>query len=243
MQVVATALEILEEVAAQQPVGVSEVARNLDLPKTTVQRALKTLAAAGWIRADENEPTRWVLTTKLLATARYTGASTGLRDAAMPVMERLREQTQETIHLAVLEGDRMVVVERLDSPMILRSSYPLGYSAAVHATSTGKAYLSRLDASKVDVLLPDTLSMETKATIKAKDVLMHELTEVRRLGYACNRGELREEIGSIAAAICDSNGRPAAALSISAPIYRISADAWAFLGRLVADAASDIRLH
>lgn len=61
MQVVNTALRILEAVAAQQPVGVSELARSLDLPKTTVHRGLKALEKAGWIGVGNAEPTRWVL--------------------------------------------------------------------------------------------------------------------------------------------------------------------------------------
>ena len=154
MQVVITALRILEAVATQQPVGVSEVARSLDLPKTTVQRGLKALASAGWIRPREGEPTRWVLTTKALAMARHTSARGGLRDAVMGAMERLREETEETIHLTVPERDRMVLVERLDSPMVVRSSYPLGFSAPMHATSTGKAYLSRLEIAEIELSSP-----------------------------------------------------------------------------------------
>lgn len=242
MQVVITSLRILEAVAARQPVGVSELARSLDLPKTTVQRGLKALESAGWIRLGEGQPTRWVLTAKPLAMARHTSARGGLREAVMAAMERLREETQETIHLAVLEADRMVLVERLDSPMVVRSSYPLGFSSPVHASSTGKAYLSRLDVEEIEALLPADLARFTDTTIGSRAALLREIAEVRSLGYACNRGELRPEIGSVAAAICNAAGRPEAAVSISAPINRIPADAWARLGGLVAETAAGVTL-
>ena len=243
MQVVVTALRILEAVAAQQPVGVSELARSLDLPKTTVQRGLKALASAGWIRAGQAEPTRWVLTTRPLTVARHTSERGGLREVVMEAMEQLRQETQETIHLAVLEGDRMVVVERLDSPMVVRSSYPLGFSAPVHASSTGKAYLSCLSVTDIEALLPSRLPGYTDTTFRSRRALLAEIDEIRHLGYASNRGELRSDIGSVAAPIRHTDGRPGAAISISAPIHRIPEHERPRLGALVAKLASTATLR
>lgn len=243
MQVVLTAMRILEAVAAQQPVGVSELARSLDLPKTTVQRGLHALATAGWIRAGEAQPTRWFLTTRPLVVAQPTSERRGLREAVRGAMEHLRKETQETIHLAVLEGGQMVVVERLDSPMVLRSAYPLGFSAPLHATSTGKACLSCLPLAEVEALLPATFDRFTDTTIKDRNTLIAEIDEVRQLGYASNRGELRADIRSVAAPIRTAGGRPEAAVSISAPFHRIPEKDWPRLGALVANLTSDTTLH
>lgn len=243
MQVVLTALRVLETVAEHQPVGVSEVARLLELPKTTVQRSLKALSEAGWIYSSQREPTRWLLTTRPLAVARHTSERGGLRDAVIGAMEQLRQETQETIHLAVLEGVRMVVVERLDSPMVVRSSYPLGFSAPVHASSTGKALLSCLPTTELEALLPASLTGYTQATITDRRTLLAEIERVRDLGYATNRGELRTDIGSVASPIRQADGRPEAAISISAPIHRMPDREMPRLGQLVAAAASTATLR
>lgn len=75
MQSVLNALRVLEEVAARQPVGVADLARALDLPKSSAQRALRTLDTAGWIRPAGGEVTRWVLTTKALQVGRRATGS------------------------------------------------------------------------------------------------------------------------------------------------------------------------
>jgi IclR family acetate operon transcriptional repressor len=106
MRNVLNTLRVLEEVATRQPVGVGELARVLDMPKSSVQRALHTLNSAGWIRPATGEITRWAATTKALDVGRHASGGLGLRDAAMPVMEDLRRRTEETIHLTVPEGAR-----------------------------------------------------------------------------------------------------------------------------------------
>jgi IclR family acetate operon transcriptional repressor len=239
MQVVINALRILEEVAVRQPVGVSDLSRQLALPKSTVHRGLRALESAGWIGTAGEEPPRWILRTKALDVGRHVVDGIGMRQKIMRAMEQLRQITEETIHLAVLEDDKMVIVDRLDSPKPVRSFYPLGFTLPVHAASTGKAILSCLSAAEVDTLLGEGLTRYTAATITDRRQLMEELAEVRRVGYASNRGELRPDIGSVAAAILDARKRPVAAMSISAPIQRMSEEVRPQLGRLVADAVTE----
>jgi IclR family acetate operon transcriptional repressor len=98
---VMTALRVLDEVAAREPIGVGELARLLELPKSSVQRTLRTLPTAGWIHPAGAESTRWGLTTHILRTGQRATGGLGLRDVAVPVMEELRSATQETVHLVV----------------------------------------------------------------------------------------------------------------------------------------------
>jgi IclR family acetate operon transcriptional repressor len=240
MQVVINTLRILEEVAVRQPIGVSELARVMSLPKSTVHRGLRALEAAGWIGSDGDEPPRWILRTKALDVGRHVVEGLGMRQKTMRAMERLRQVTEETIHLAVLENAKMVIVDRVDSPKPVRSFYPLGYTLPVHAASTGKAILAWLPSSEVDALLDGGLPRFTKTTVTDRKRLLGELDDVRRLGYATNRGELRADIGSVAAAILDSRGRPVAAMSISAPIQRMPESLQPQLGRLVAEAVAEV---
>jgi IclR family acetate operon transcriptional repressor len=228
MQNVINALRVLEEVAARQPAGVGELARGLGLPKSTVQRSLRTLHEAGWIRPAGGEVTRWQVTSKALQVARRT--ELGLRDAAMPVMEELRQRTGETIHLMVPEGDAVVLIERLETDKPLRIVLPLGIRLPLHASANGKAVLAHLARTPVE------LPAYTETTITDPVTLGAELAAVHTRGYADNRGEWRSDIAAVAAAVLGSDG-PIASLSISTPASRMPDELRAEYGKLVTRAA------
>ncbi|MEV5501573.1 IclR family transcriptional regulator [Nonomuraea fuscirosea] len=228
MQNVINALRVLEEVAARQPIGVGELARELGLPKSTVQRSLRTLNEAGWIRPAGGEVTRWQVTSKALQIARTT--ELGLRDAAMPVMEELRQRTGETIHLMVPEGDAVVLIERLETDKPLRIVLPLGIRLPLHASANGKAVLAHLRRPA------GALPGYTGTTITDRDALRAELDGVLARGYADNRGEWRSDIAAVAAAVLGPGG-PVASLSVSTPASRMPEALRAEYGKLVTQAA------
>ncbi|GAB2909598.1 IclR family transcriptional regulator [Nonomuraea fastidiosa] len=229
MRSVVNALRALEAVAARQPIGVGELARELGLPKSTVQRSLKTLHEAGWIRPAGGEVTRWQVTSKVLRLARTTELS--LRDAAMPVMEELRQRTGETIHLMVPEGDAVVLIERLETDKPVRIVLPLGIRLPLHASANGKAVLAHLDRPLGE------LPAYTENTITDPAALRAELDRVRARGYADNRGEWRSDIAAVAAAVLGPSG-PVASLSVSTPAGRMTETLRAEYGALVTEAAA-----
>src|SRR5580693_6872120 len=158
MESVKTALRVLEQVAKMGQKGVSELARALGEPKSTVQRNLLTLHEAGWIKPlDQHGRRGWMLSTKVVSLARTLEPVTGLRMHALPVLEKLREVTRETIHLTILDGDRVVLIERLDSPQALRTVRPLGGAGPLHASSNGKAMLAHLAAPRRHAYLAQPL--------------------------------------------------------------------------------------
>ncbi|MGP3910862.1 IclR family transcriptional regulator [Nonomuraea sp. 10N515B] len=228
MQNVINALRVLEEVAVRQPAGVGELARGLGLPKSTVQRSLRTLHEAGWIRPAGGAVTRWQVTSKALQVGRR--AELGLRDVALPVMEELRQRTGETIHLMVPEGDAVVLIERLETDKPLRIVLPLGIRLPLHASANGKAVLAHLDRPI------DELPAYTGTTITDPELLRAELAEVRARGYADNRGEWRSDIAAVASAVLGPDG-PVASLSISTPASRMPDDRRPEYGKLVTQAA------
>jgi IclR family acetate operon transcriptional repressor len=231
MQNVINALRVLEEVAARQPAGVGELARGLGLPKSTVQRSLRTLHDAGWIRPAGGEVTRWQVTTKALQVGRR--AELGLRDAALPVMEELRQRTGETIHLMVPEGDAVVLIERLETDKPLRIVLPLGIRLPLHASANGKAVLAHLSSAPAD------LPGYTGTTITDPQALRAEMAAVLARGYADNRGEWRSDIAAVASAVLGPDG-PVASLSVSTPASRMPDDLRAEYGELVRQAAGKL---
>lgn len=240
MQSVLNSLRVLEEVAARQPAGVGELARVLGIPKSSVQRALRALHAAGWIRPAAGEITRWELTTKALHVGRHAAGELSLRDAAVPVMEELRARTEETIHLAVPEGDSAVLIERLETPKPVRIILPLGKALPIHASANGKAILAHSPPEAIDRLLAAGLSRHTDTTIIDPDRLRAELAEIRERGYSTNGGEWRSDIAAIGAAVLGRDGRPVASLSISTPIARMPDHLHEEYGHLVNKAAATL---
>jgi DNA-binding IclR family transcriptional regulator len=241
MESVKTALKVLEQVAETGQGGVSELARVLGEPKSTIQRNLLTLHEAGWIKPIDRHGRRgWALSTKVLSLARRLQPVAGMRGHALPIMEDLRGATRETIHLTILDGDRVVLIERLDSPQTLRTVRPLGGGGPLHATSNGKAILANLPAARRQAYLAGTLQRFTSRTLTDPEALDAQLKEIRRDGYALGDGEIDVEVRAVAAAITLESGEPVAALSISCPASRFPDDKIEAYGELVSRAAARI---
>ncbi|TCO60635.1 IclR family transcriptional regulator [Actinocrispum wychmicini] len=240
MQNVLNTLRVLEEVAARQPVGVGELARELEMPKSSVQRALVTLNEAGWIRPAAGEVTRWVMTTKALSVGGRAGGDLGLRDAAVPIMEELRRRTEETIHLTIPEDDKMVLIERLETAKPVRISMALGHALPMHASANGKAVLAHSTPEVVRRLFAQELPRYTDSTITDPDELRAELAKVRDRGFAVNHGEWRTDVGSVAAAVLNGEEQPIASLSVNIPLTRLTTDSEAAFGAAVHEAAGKI---
>jgi DNA-binding IclR family transcriptional regulator len=237
MRTVLAAFRVLEEVAFTQPAGVGELARKLRMPKTTVQRALQTLWTAGWICPDGAETTRWVLTTRALHIGQRAVADLGVRDAALPIMRELRRETGETAHLMVLEGDRAVLIEKVETEHPVRAVITLGSGVPLHGSSNGKAMLAHRPEDEVRAIVGDRLDRYTDRTIVDWPAFLAELGRVRERGYATNVGEWRTDIAAVASPIFDHDGGTHASLSISAPGSRMPAELRETYGALVTEAA------
>jgi IclR family acetate operon transcriptional repressor len=239
VQNVLNALRVLEEVAARQPAGVADLARATDIPKSSVQRALRTLQEAGWIRPAGDGLTRWVITTKALDVGRHA-VDLSLREAAMPVMEDLRRRTDETVHLAMFDGGKLMLVERLETSKPVRIVLPLGMSFSLHASAQGKAVLAFGPASAAGQALAGGLPRYTETTIIDPDELRAELQRTRDRGYAVNTGEWRPDVSAVAAAVTGGAGDPVATISVSVPTSRMTAESQSALGALVRAAAAAV---
>jgi IclR family transcriptional regulator, acetate operon repressor len=242
---VRTTFRILEAVADNQPIGLSELARRLDLPKSTVQRSLATLADLGWISAAGSDITRWTLGRRARILGEKVDDQARIRDAAMPSLSELNSETLETIHLTVVEDSTMRLIDRMESRHELRFVRPIGSRAPLHAASSGKAVLAHLPEAEVLAYFENGLQQVTSHTITDRDELTREFKLIRERGYAIADQELADGIVSIAACIRPRGGRPIAALSISGPSFRIGENVRAEYGEKVAAAATAVaeRLH
>jgi IclR family acetate operon transcriptional repressor len=240
LQSVQTALNVFEKVALSQPIGVSELARELGLTKSTVQRCLVTLHEAGWIRPEGKEQTRWVITSKCFSLGRRAGDVPRLREVAARWMEQLRKESGESIHLVVPEGRDAVALEALESPHTLRIFWPIGARAPLHVTAAGKAMLSLYSEEELEAYLSKGLKSATRASITDAKKLRAELERTRERGWGSTEDELSEGACSVAAVILDRQGRPIASISISGPTLRMGRSVRESYGKRVRRAAEEI---
>jgi IclR family transcriptional regulator, acetate operon repressor len=243
MDSVKSVLRIIEAVATSPEIGVSDLSRQLQQPKTTVQRGLMTLHEAGWIRPTNEPRRRWKITSKLFMLSRSAETEARLRRAALPIMQTLRDETQETTHLMVREERHLVLIERVDSPLALRTVRDLGSRTPLHTSANGKAFLAHLTAREQEDYLNGKLSQLTENSKTDPDLIRKDLAQIRKLGYATNVGELDLHVHAVAAPVVNQEGRPIAALSISCPSSRLPIDKMPLFGEKVIAAARTVSLR
>ena len=201
--------------------GVSELARRLELGKSTVHRLLVTLTSEHLLEQDPfSGKYRLGLAMHDLGAAVSTHLD--LHEAVIPPMELLRNATNESVQVAVLDGREVVYIERLDSAQTLRLFLEVGRRNDAYSTSTGKCLLAYLPEGELEPLLRGwKLAAKTSYTITNMRRLRRELKEIRRLGYAQNINESEVGVLSVAAPIRDLSGRVIAAMSVVGPETRM----------------------
>lgn len=223
-------LVVLEAIASHQPIGVRALARLLDEDKSAVQRALVTLADEGWIRAISEPPMRWEVSDHILAVAYAAHGSDDLRRRARPVLERLRDETRETVLLVVPDVKSFVIADVIESHQMLRMVPHIGYLVAVRNTASSRALLPFLPAERQIALLgaePDSQLLED-----------FELT--RAQGYAVSEGEINPSVTNVAAPIFNFDGYPAGAIVVCAPSERLTPPLYAAIGAMVVRVAEEL---
>jgi IclR family acetate operon transcriptional repressor len=232
MRAVVNVLRIFERVSVLQPVGVSDLARDLELPKSTVQRGLTDLHAVGWIQPEGPSSRRWVQSVKMMTLVNYA-SGLGIREVARPAMQALLAEMDENIQLSVRNGEWMITFDRCEASRHVRAVGYVGERAPVHASSPGKAVLAWSSSSEVDELLTGPLRRYTEHTLVDYERLRRELAEARRRGYAVNWGEWREDIRGVAVPVLSTSGAPVAAISVAMPAHRLPRSRVAALGELI----------
>ncbi len=223
-------LAVLEAIAAEQPIGVSALARRMGTDKSAIQRSIVTLAKAGWIAQTDERSARWELSAHLFTMARLPHSSEDLRRRATPALAELRERTNETAFLAIPDLQRFVVVEVAECQQLLRTVLRIGQLIPPEKSATSRAILSFLDETERTTLLGRQASRAELA----------QFEDVARKGYAVSVDEVQLGSTNIAAPIIGASGHAVAAITLSAPTERISADRHEALGCMVARYADQL---
>ncbi|MEW2404388.1 IclR family transcriptional regulator [Streptomyces sp. NPDC046862] len=222
VQSVDRAISVLEILAHRGEAGVSEVAAEIDVHKSTAFRLLGALEARGLVeQAGERGKYRLGF-----GIVRLAGAVTGRIDITQqgrPVCENLAEELGETVNIAVLQEHYAVNLYQVRGPGAVTAQNWVGQLTPLHATSSGKILLAHLPSKERAALIAEVgLKKVTAHTITAKTKLEKNLSEIREAGYAWAREELELGLHAMAAPIRNRDGKVVAALSASGPSYRLT---------------------
>lgn len=238
-QTVVRALDVLGLLReTTSDVGVTEVAHELSLHTSTAHRILRALVAEGYV-SQNPETDRYRLGREAFLLGLAAERNLGFA-AVTPILERLRDQTGESTNLVVRDGTEGLVVLRVESEQPLRFTQPAGTRIPLHNTSSGKALLAFSADLDAEVAALDLTPM-TPLTVTSRTKLLRELKEVRKVGYAVNRGERIPGVCGVAAPILDATGTPTAAVAVQGPAVRITEDRLAELGVLIPGVAAEVQ--
>jgi len=232
-------LSVIDAIRPNESVGVTELSRRVNLPKATVQLILVTLHSAGWL-AKSAPPTRWRPADKLFGLGGRFYQSWDLRTVALPLMEELRNRTEESVNLILQQTRYIVVVERVNSLLPITVSGSVGTVTPIQATASGKAILAKLSDQEIMELIGAEGERCNENTIVDTSKLLVELSEVRKRGYAVSWQEWKHGIVAVGAAITDGMNRPIAAVSVAGPNMRMSPKRTKEIGPLAMQTAANI---
>ncbi|MBA0051275.1 IclR family transcriptional regulator [Streptomyces sp. AJS327] len=237
----ASGLDILETLAQHtEGMGVTAVARAVNLDKGNVHRLLRVLEERGYVEQDPRTRA-YRASVQLVSLAGHLLRGMDLISAAAPVMRELTARTGEAVHLArrTRSGGVYVAQERQGSGVVTVET-EIGAQPLIHATATGKALYCMADGEEVARVVERPMTARTIRTLTSLDALTADLEKTRERGYAIDDEELNMEVRCVAAPVFDLYGAPTASIGLSGPAARVSLSQLDGLGQHVRAAARRI---
>ena len=210
-------LSILQAFCPSSPrMGITEIANKTKLSKSTVFRLIHTLCTLGYVIPSAEEK-KFTLGPKVLELGFAVLSSLELREVAQPYLQQLSQHTKETVNLAILEGWKLIYIERIKTHQILNINLHVGSSLELFNTAMGRVLAAFQDEGWINRYLryledvPEALPYREN---KGKKLWLI-LEGVRKNSYALNNEELTPGLRSIASPIKDREGRVVGAVNIA----------------------------
>jgi DNA-binding IclR family transcriptional regulator len=219
---VATAIQLLKAFSEEQvDIGISELSRKLGVAKSTVHRLAATLAAEGLLEQDR-ETEKYRLGIALFRLGALVRRRMDISSQGRPYLYALREKTNETVHLAILDGTEIMYVYNLESTQAIRMRSDLGVRKPAYCTAEGQAILAFQPQSVIDAVIAQGLTARTPQTITDPAKLTKALAMVRQRGCAIEDEESEIGMRGISAPIRNDLGEVIAAVGLAGPVTRLS---------------------
>src|SRR5215831_594965 len=233
---VATAIELLNVFSEDEvEFGISTLAKRLGVAKSTAHRLATTLTSEGLLEQDRASG-KYRLGLALFRLGTLVRRRMNVSEVARPHLFSLREKTNETVHLAILDGTEIMYVYFLESTQAVRMRSDLGLRKPAYCTAEGQAILA-FRPSEAAAVIRKGLQPRTPQTLTDPDGLMKALETVRLKGCAVEDEESEIGVRCIAAPVRDDAGEVVAAVGVAGPVSRLSKKALtAFMPHVIATA-------
>lgn len=220
---VAKALSILNLLAKnKRSMALTEIAYELDLPKSTLHGLLSTMKDFGYIEQSIFDG-KYRLGTVLFEIGNVVAERWDVRKVAAPYLSRLVNSINETVHLVILDKGEVLYIDKRESNQSLKIVSQIGARLPAHCTGVGKTLLAYLSPVEVKKIIEEKgLPKYTENTITDPIKLEKELARIRELGYGEDRGEIMNNLYCVAAPIWDYTNKVCAALSVSLPYSQVT---------------------
>jgi len=225
VQVLDRALSIIDALTkVREDASLAELAENVKLHKSTAHRLLSILERHRIVERD-SQTGRYRLGLRLFELGTIAMDRFNIRDRARPYLEGLLEELNETVHLCALDAGEILYLDKIEPARSVRMASRIGHRKPAHCTAVGKAILAHLSEAEQDSIIQQHgLPRVTPKTITTAAELKAEFKPIRERGYALDNEEIEPGLRCIGAVILDYSGRPVAAVSVSAPSFRLTMD-------------------
>lgn len=215
-------LRILEQVAqSPEPLHSIELAQRIDAPRATTHRLCTLLQHLGFLEREIGGK-RFVLGSRQIALALRTLSDAAHCSERHALLQALAREANETVNIAVLEGNEAVYVDRVECQWPLRHHMSVGTRVPIHCSASGKLFLALLPAAERRKRLAAPLQPYTGKSITDSCALQQQLRRIRSLGVSVNDEEYIQGMIGIAVPVRDRRGRICATVSLNAPTARSS---------------------
>ena len=226
--------------ASRKSVGVTELAGELDIHKSTAFRILDTFLEAGIVEKNR-ETLKYKLGPAILRLSERYYKNFNIIIAAKPIMEQLAADIHESVHLCVYSNNSAVVIEQILSNSRLVVNAKIGNREPLHCSSVGKCLLAFVpEEDRGEMISNITFEIFTEKTIRDEQSLLEEIERVKAQGYAIDDGELNADIKCVAVPVSDNRGMYTYSLGTSGAISRMTEEKVNRIIPLMLKAAKDI---
>lgn len=241
VQSVERALSILEVFGQHAELGVTEISKLINLNKSTTYGLLNTLYEKGYI--DKKANGKYCLGLKLLELGQHVQNRLDVRNIARPLLEKLCEKYDETIHLVLFNREEAYYVDKVESARSIVKITQVGKKVALNASAVGKVILAFMPPELQEKELAQPLQRYTPNTIVDPNELREHVQLVRQRGYALDMEEIELGVRCVGAPLRDYTGEVIGAFSCSAPATRVSPERLTEIIEAVKNTALEISLR
>lgn len=229
-------LDMLFQFTERNPVlSVKDMMTLLELPRSTTYRLLDTLKNKQLIQ--ECGSGRYNLGLGILQLSKVATIGMNLVNIAKPIMEKLSEETGETVILCGPINNRAICIERIESPQMIKLTFERGKLQPLHAGASAKVLLAFMEMEQKKLIIED---LKNENFIDDTDLFLQSLNKVKEKGYVISNEELDPGAWAVAAPIFGANGSLIAGLSVAGPKFRINVKQENFITDLLIQNVNEI---